>query len=78
MAKFLQPELCYSTGALVSRLFAMSCQLFLPRAPNGMLFLFLFHRGEIFTPLNSKIVQLGHDSESEAYFTGVLPAPGQC
>ena len=28
---------------------------------------------EIFTPLNSKTVQLGHDSDSEAYLTGAEP-----
>ena len=33
--------------------------------------LWVFNRGEIFTPLNSKIVQLGHDSERATYFTGV-------
>jgi hypothetical protein len=34
---------------------------------GGMLFFLLFHRGEIFTPLNSKTVQLGYDSNSEVY-----------
>jgi len=35
-------------------------------APPAQLnvFHFLFNRGEIFTPLNSRTVQLGHDSDS--------------
>ena len=28
---------------------------------------------EIFTPQNSRTVQLGHDSDSVAYFTGAEP-----